>query len=173
MPDFVKDSIVWTHKNFTEDLLSIFNWYESITIGSLYISHANPYEYGNWGYLNSEVECIDAAEALKLSGFNMGVFGHTHRRKSVFVKNNKVIEADGCGFEYKSDREAVLILNSGSVGQPRGAGASFLIFELTDENIEYALVEIKPDLEEHINAIRCSDLPESSKGKIISFFEES
>ena len=173
IPGYIEDSINWTLKNINEDLSTAFNWYESIKIGSLYLSHANPYEYGDWGYLNNDEECKSAAEVLKNNGYKIGVFGHTHRHKSIYVKNNIIQEGvKDSSFEYDSINDEVLILNSGSIGQPRGNGASFLIFDLTDKIINYHLIEIDPDLDEHISAIKSSSLPENTKVKLISFFGE-
>lgn len=173
VPDFVNDSIVWTSESFAGDLQSTFDWYESISSGAVFLSHANPYPYGNWEYLNTEVECTTAAESLKSNQHKIGIFGHTHRRKAVFIKNKTLSESDDSCFNFNKNDNSILILNSGSIGQPRGTGSSFLMFKFTDDEFEYSLIEIKPDLEEHINKIKKSDMPESSKNKIISFYEES
>jgi len=172
MPGYIEESIVWTLNNFSGNLSKIFKWYESIKVGPLYLSHANPYDYGEWGYLNTEEECKNAAEVLRLNKYKIGIFGHTHRCKSIHVKNNEINEIKAQSFKYQSDNDDVLILNAGSVGQPRGNGASFLVFELTEEVLSYTLVEIDPDLEAHINAIKYSDLSDNTKNTLISFFGE-
>ena len=93
--------------------------------------------------------------------------------KSVVITKKKMFESSDSTFHYASDPDPALILNSGSVGQPRGNGDSFLMFELIDKHIEYSIISIDVNLEKHIAAIEASSMSASSKSKLISYFEGS
>ena len=52
VPDFVEESIQWTLTQIgNQRLEELFNWQEHHQVDGVYFSHANPFGYGNWGYI--------------------------------------------------------------------------------------------------------------------------
>ena len=82
IPDFIKESILWTKKKLKFKIENCFDWHEKYQIKELFFSHANPYDFPNWTYLNNSDEVIKSSIHLNKMNAKVGVFGHTHRKKS-------------------------------------------------------------------------------------------
>ena len=89
MPRFVKESILWTNEILDFDIENTFDWIESVKIKSCYFAHANPFGYGNWTYLNNNINLQEAKNSLINKNVSVGIFGHTHRsfKKIINVKD--------------------------------------------------------------------------------------
>ena len=68
----------------------LFNWLDHYKLDNIYFAHANPFEYGNWLYLNSNEKYIEAAHSLYGKQKPIGIFGHTHRRNISLISNNNI-----------------------------------------------------------------------------------
>src|SRR5690554_2514177 len=122
IPDFVKESIEWTKKAIKgKRLAEIFDWQESFVFKDVFFSHANPYEYGNWEYVDSDDQHQKAFDALSAGGYRAGVFGHSHRAKIKIIDELGMM-ADVTGKTIEVAKDSAAILNAGSIGQPRGTG---------------------------------------------------
>ncbi|AXH14476.1 hypothetical protein CP985_14550 [Malaciobacter mytili LMG 24559] len=168
---FVEESILWTNEKLKFNLFESFPWQNDFSISNIYFSHANPFEYGNWEYLNDEENIQKAAKTLYDKNMKIGIFGHTHRSKQSIVINELKVCNNFLYNSFKNSDEGILILNSGSIGQPRGTEPSILILSVFDDFIEFDYVKVKVDSKIMINKINNSSLSEDTKNKLNSFWE--
>ena len=156
---FVRESVEWTLQRIDgAEFEQRFPWRERLTVEGLLFAHANPFPYGDWTYLNTEPELRRAAATLEGGGSHIGVFGHTHRRRAVSIRDGAVVLAPEL---LASDGQPVVVLNPGSVGQPRRSGSSGLRVTFTD---------LRYDVAAHTRAIAASDLSEQTKARLLGYF---
>lgn len=172
MPEFVKESIFWTKEKLKYNLSEVFNWQESITIGKVFFSHANPFGYGNWTYMNKTDDILNAALKLNEKNINAGVFGHTHRNNNYIVN---VVNKTSKSFydnnlDLNSNKEK-LILNPGSIGQPRGNKPNIMILNIGLANISFSNITIDINREIIIDMMNDTTLTLETKNKLNSFWE--
>jgi predicted phosphodiesterase len=173
IPPYIEESVNWTIANTLNKfkLFNLFNWTTSISIGPIFMSHANPFGESNWAYLNSSQDYVEAAKVLKSNSKRIGIFGHTHRRKSIAINNQNIIRnVDGC-FDL-NNKDDIFILNPGSVGQPRGEGAYFAFIQFDESNFKFEFERITPKSNYHLAGINDSSLTKETKIKLLSFFED-
>jgi len=154
LPDYIDESVQWTLQALNYPLESTFQWQQNLSLNNCLFSHANPYPYGDWTYLNSDEERQKAAQALQEQGYKMGCFGHTHRA-------NIHIGADN-----------IIILNPGSIGQPRGQGAAFSYIQFQDDHMNFTPNSFVYDIPHHLDRMQKSNLSDATKEKLCSFFKE-
>ena len=59
-PKFVDESVKWTLEKISQiSLKDLFFWHDSYYIGNVYFSHANPFFYGDWRYLENNQNLIE------------------------------------------------------------------------------------------------------------------
>jgi len=52
LPKYIEESVNWTLNKISPLLLEdVFTWCEHYYIGNVYFSHANPFKYGDWSYI--------------------------------------------------------------------------------------------------------------------------
>jgi len=172
MADFVKETIFWTEKKLKFNLLECFEWKEYFIFKNIYFSHANPFNYGNWEYLNNENSIRNATLKLKEKGMSIGIFGHTHRSDRIIISDNSLysLNFEQNTFKFNKNDE-VLILNPGSIGQPRGVKPQFLILTVYEDKIDFyhKIVNVNPI--KIIDEINSTTLSEETKNKLKSFWE--
>jgi len=169
IPSFVKESIDWTKKNlkFT-NLEKIFEWRTHYTFKNIYFAHANPFRYGDWSYIETETKIAEAIKQLEKQNFLCGVFGHSHRQ--YILQESNAINSSFCSnFE---DLKEPLIVNVGSVGQPRGRGFCYSLVQIDDHKIEIELINFKPNVKEMINDINLTSLSKKTKLKLIEYLKK-
>jgi predicted phosphodiesterase len=169
---FISESVRWTlaqipHRTLAED----YDWHEVCTIGNVLITHANPYMERTWRYVNQPIDELDAAIALIERRARVGVFGHTHRARLTAVHRGTV------------DRRSLLrpvdlqedgpsgprwVLNTGSVGQPRGQGATWLELDLAAHRAQ--LHRIRYDVSAHLRTIETSGMSSETIERLLGFF---
>lgn len=171
LPKFVQESVEWTFNLInTIPLNKIFKWYENYTIGNLYFSHANLYKYGNWSYVENRSDLQKSFIELTERNLFAGIFGHSHRQFITGIKNDKLYQMDLL-FENSKNIDHLLI-NAGSVGQPRGMGIGYLILEILNNKLQKASFEkINLDFRNSINLIQKTKLSQETKKKLIGYLE--
>lgn len=171
LPKFVDESINWTLKKISPlQLENIFTWHDNYRIGDVYFSHANPFSFGDWSYIEKKPDLHRSFQELFRKNVFSGVFGHSHRQLFIGKKKNTLYEMDG----YSSDVNNIdqLIINVGSVGQPRGRGIGYSLLELKDDKLLRAsFKEIKINFENSIDLIRQTKLSQETKKKLIDYLE--
>jgi len=102
--------------------------------------------------------------------YGVAVFGHTHRQ---FIARHSPAEGlfdiSSANSETYSFSDTVII-NPGSIGQPRGRGASYLLLEYSN-NERFTATLNSVDVEEELSSdgVLASSLSESTKSKLISY----
>lgn len=176
LPHFIDESVNWNLKQLTSPLIDRFPWVDSIECGPVFFAHANPYEPRNWTYLNSKEECLLAANILRENKFKLGVFGHTHRRKLLMFNMRA-----GKSMEFTSElsiplsrdgpQESICVVsNPGSVGQPRGEGASFMVLRISDSEIQVKFMDISLSRNDYFLALKSAKLSDTTYGRLLSYF---
>lgn len=177
LPNFIKESVQWNLAKLNQAKIVLqehFDWQTSIAMGPVLLSHANPYGPSNWSYLNKTEECSQAARVLRQGKYHVGIFGHTHRKKSLcFVKNENGDEvniepADTIYYKLQSDH--CYIINPGSLGQPRGEGASLLFFRITEDTVAIEHLTIIPNLTRYFKQLADAKLSTATTEKLLSYF---
>lgn len=169
LPDFVEESIYWTDQKIGNvDLQSMFDWKEEFTLDPVYFSHANPFGHGNWEYVESPEQYCRACSELTVKGSKVGVFGHSHRSKLLNISAaNEQLNIEKREIELSDD--SFLILNPGSVGQPRGSGLSYMIMNMKGNVIRADLKAVETDLSNSIDLISNTTMTLKTKEKLISY----
>jgi len=173
LPDWLRETV-----DFTRARLEIgafarrYSWCEEHVIDDMLFSHANPFSPRDWRYLNSAHDYALAADRLEARGLRGGVFGHTHRAR-VFERRADGTEAF-VGPTVAFDAPRTLVVNPGSVGQPRerGAKSSCLRLDLTPSQKVVEIIPIEYATDAHVAAIAQSTMTDRTKAQLIQFFAE-
>lgn len=119
---------------------------------SIYLMHGSP-RRPDWGYIFTEEDAKEAVKALEEDKYSLGLFGHTHLAVKYIAYSTDE------PFSLWEDKEKVslceageiatapLLLNPGSVGQPRDYNpkASFALIE--EDTREITLHRVEYDVE--------------------------
>ena len=170
MPKFVEESIFWTNDKLKYNLNESFYWNDNCIINNIYFSHANPFDYGNWTYMNKEEDIFSAAISLNNKNMNVGIFGHTHRNKNYIISDNFQKCTVDFANEFKISNDQQLIINTGSIGQPRGSASGFMIINILDNLLQYDYVSIKLDNKLIRDKMINTNLSLETQTKLNSFF---
>ena len=169
LPKFVDESVNWTLEKISPLLLKdIFIWRDHYLIGDVYFSHANPFSYGDWSYIEKPKDLLRSFKELGRKDVFTGVFGHSHRQLFIGKKKNTLHDMDA----YHSDVNNIdqLIINTGSIGQPRGRGLGYVLLDMNNAKLQKAsFKKIKIDFENSIDLILQTKLSEETKKKLIDY----
>jgi len=154
LPDWLRESVALTYEELNLNQFEHIPWQQEYELGKILMAHANPYAFGDWTYLNSEHEISRARTTLELRGFDVGVFGHTHR---AFLDSSGITP---------------WLANPGSLGQPRNSEkqSTFLTIEFEGSKPSGKIHQIEYRAEDHVSSLLRSDLSESTKQKLVGYF---
>lgn len=159
----------WTLPQIPADRWRALPFRDEIVTGGLICAHANPFGRHDWTYLNTPQDHAQAAAALAFRGLRAGVFGHTHRAK-VYSTRQPVgfLEA---GQAPRTHCSGIVVLNAGSIGQPRASAPREVILWLdaAQDGFTHAFVPLAYDVAAHTGAIRRSDLPMQVKARCLDY----
>jgi predicted phosphodiesterase len=177
LPVWIKESVMWTLDRLPIRIWSKISFHDEFHLLDFLFSHANPYGYERWEYLNTSTEHANAAESLLERGFRVGVFGHTHRSKWY-----RYFSGFG-GFESSSfgelDYSTVHILNAGAIGQPRDNSnpvANLLWLNLNNNDgtpPSFKLQQFNWNVAGHLNRVAGSGISDETVTRILSFFNKT
>lgn len=175
LPDWLRESIEWTGEQLaSETSLSALPWQEQVRWGPILLAHANPFGFGDWTYLEDRDALGRAGLVVAEYGASVGVFGHTHRSRTVRVDAHGDVHATSTDRWYVAAGDCVgtLVVNPGSVGQPRCAArqSTMLIMTVTDRTVAGRCISIPYDVGSHKRAIEESSLTTKTKQKLNEFF---
>ena len=110
-----------------------------------------------WGYIDLWQE---AKEHLTFFSSKTGVCGHTHKPFLFIPCYDEFFRKSVEGIVF--DRNERVIVNVGSVGQPRDGDprASYGLFEYTDKSVSLSIIRLAYDIEKTVKAIKDAQLPE-------------
>jgi diadenosine tetraphosphatase ApaH/serine/threonine PP2A family protein phosphatase len=137
------DAIRWTREQLTEDSASFLSQlpYES-RIGDALLVHASPRDPEKWRYILSP-----QAAAAEFDEFEESFcfIGHTH--VPMIVVRNEIGTSELLNDEVALPAGARVIINAGSVGQPRDGDprACFCVFDLEDRSASLVRVPYDAD----------------------------
>jgi predicted phosphodiesterase len=143
-----------------------------LVLEGVYFAHANP--FGDWTYLNRRADQTRAADVVASLGCSVAVFGHTHR--------SRIVEFPGAlGWDDDERRELqrcmasgeVLLLNTGSVGQPRNrsCAATLLSLDMDGPKVDASIIDLDWDVAGHLEALARAPLSPETIAKLVRFFE--
>ena len=176
LPEWIQESIDWTTKNICLDNFEAdYPWRNHYKLYNMYFAHANPFKYGNWAYLNVEKDFIRAAMAMAKHDNNIGIFGHTHRKKIVHISNNykfhQLMPPQNFTSNFISKQLAVFITID-SIGQPRNSNkeSTLLVVNIKNKVFNLEFIKVPYEINLHKKTIQQTPLSKKTKEKIISFF---
>jgi predicted phosphodiesterase len=174
LPAWIRESVEHTRAQLDVGAFRRrFAWKEEVRIGDVYIAHANPFGYGDWTYLNGAAEMERARTAVAALGARVGIFGHNHRA-GVHAGGSALREIATVGAAGPLDaREGVVLVNPGSVGQPRRADAlsTMAVVDVDGGDVRVALEAISYDVAAQRAALSGAPLAAATREKLASFFE--
>ena len=133
-PKFVYESVNWTLEKISPFLLKdIFLWHDNYRIGNVYFSHANPFLYGDWSYIEKPKNLYKAFQELHKKKVFAGVFGHSHRQLFIGIKKNTLYRMNS--YSATANNIDQLIINAGSIGQPRGKGQGYILLDIINSKL--------------------------------------
>lgn len=173
---FLVESIHWTLKRIEDvTLASRYRWHDVCVFDDVLVSHANPFDRPNWRYLNTARDDAEAAEALAKRGARIGVFGHTHRARLSGVREGDA-ELQPLSRAVPLRDDARWVLNTGSIGQPRGQGSSWVELDLrgraeaSHRPAEVRVHTVPYDVDAHVAALESSGMSEETIARLVRFF---
>ena len=168
MADWIKISVESTLKEIDTKLFNSIKMKKAITLGNVLICHANclilnSSNKNKWVYIDSYKSYLEEAFRLSKTNFKLAVYGHTHRRKIFFRNNQKEIlfieNPNFHQYSFNISKSSLLILNTGSIGQPRSfndlRNAWLYIKEDSFTNkFIFRYVDFDYDTDKYLNSIR-------------------
>ena len=173
MPAWIRESVAHTRASLDADAFDRLPFRDEARFGDVLFAHANPYGPDDWSYLNSEQEHARASDVLRERGFTVGVFGHTHRAR---VHSARGIERPDPAASIRGGRspDSTLILNAGSIGQPRDRPRDTWVL-LLEPAAGATLARWTPftyDVEAHVRALHEAPLSPDTRSRLIGFHED-
>lgn len=166
LPDWIKLSVDLTLEKLDKKLYQSIKMNKFYILGQSLICHANSLildsSYKNkWTYIDSLESYKEEAERLKGLNFKLAVYGHTHRRKIFFKKKyNKILFNEKPNFEtftFNLNKSSNLIINSGSIGQPRSLNdldcAWLFINEDNNNTYQIKYINFEYDINRYLKSI--------------------
>jgi len=155
---YAKAAALWTrdqlndaHKEFLTNL--------PLTIGYEHfaVAHGTFHQPEAFNYIQTVFDAQQSFEALKKLGASLGFLGHSHVPVGFFDTDPITYTLDS---EIPVDEDAAIIINAGSVGQPRDENNRASWALLDTETRTVTIKRIEYDIEAAANKIRTAGLPE-------------
>lgn len=172
LPGWLRESIDWTARQI--DLAAFrrrYDWKHEIHEGDWLFAHASP--FGDHRYINTEDQHAEAAFELERRGYQLGVFGHTHRSGIRLYRDEGAPAArmDPTFLWAPSPGDRVFV-NPGSLGQPRSNPplTSFLRITRSSRHARLEILPVEYDVAGHVATVRALPLSATARDKLASFF---
>jgi predicted phosphodiesterase len=176
LPEWLRESIDWTFSRLDPAAFaSALRWQQELVVDDLLFAHANPFGFGDWRYLNSEADHAAAAMRLAERSLRVGVFGHTHRGKMFLASDGaspcELRDAVDATFNLYRLGDGRLVVNAGSVGQPRSRRGEAFMLRITRarDTLGLAFQRIDYDVVAHLAALRALPLTEATRDRLCRF----
>jgi diadenosine tetraphosphatase ApaH/serine/threonine PP2A family protein phosphatase len=148
-------AIIWTRSVLSQDQLTYLRGLPlSHAEGELLFVHASPLDPAQWSYI---LDAIDARSALAAFSQSVCFIGHTHQPE-VFRDRRATGEI------RRGER---IIVNVGSVGQPRDGRPEACYGLFDDETWEYWPMRVPYDISTAVRKIREAGLPSRLADRLI------
>ena len=173
LPAWLQNSIDITFDQIDPDAWAQVLFQDSYLSEKIYFSHANPFGQRDWRYLNAQSDFDEAAQTLRVNQACAGVFGHTHRVAAFYRGMHPIPLSQTDAFLAKLDvlRRDPIVLNCGSVGQPRDKinREHVLWIEISAQTFKCWFQPIFYDVDGHLSDLDNSDLIPEAKEHIRGF----
>jgi len=148
---WTRDQLTTTHKDFLSSLPLI------LTYEHFAIAHGTFHQPEAFNYIQTVFDAQQSFEALKKLNASIGFLGHSHVPVGFFDTDPITYTLDS---DIPVDEEAAVIINAGSVGQPRDENnkASYAIIDAAAKLVSIKRIEY--DIDAAANKIRAAGLPE-------------
>lgn len=148
---WTRDQLNQTHRDFISALPL------TITFEHFAVAHGTFHQPEAFNYIQTVFDAQQSFEALKKMGARLGFLGHSHVPVGFFDTDPITYTLDP---EMPVDEDLAIIVNAGSVGQPRDENnrASFAVYDSATNMVNINRVEY--DIEAAATKIRGVGLPE-------------
>lgn len=181
LPDWIRESVDFTLARLDAAAFRAIPFRREHRSADRLVAHANPFGPGpdgapNWRYLRSPRDHEEAADALYVRGLTVGVFGHTHRARIVKWPSGEGVSSEETdlslrGWAPSGGRDA-LVINVGSVGQPRNTAAHSAVawMERKGITIDVTIRPLSYDVQGHISSLASLPLTTRAISALQAFF---
>lgn len=155
---YAKAAALWTREQLTQDEK---DWLANLPLNLKYdhcaVAHGTFHLPEAFNYIQTVFDAQQSFEALRAMGAKLGFLGHSHVPVGFFDTDPITYTLDP---EMPVDDELSIIINAGSVGQPRDENnrASYAIFD--SETKQVSINRCEYDIDAAANKIRGVGLPE-------------
>jgi len=155
---YAKAAAIWTREQLTQEHK---DWILTLPLTMTYehcaVAHGTFHQPEAFNYIQTVFDAQQSFEALKKLNARLGFLGHSHVPVGFFDTDPITYTLDG---EIPMDEELAIMVNAGSVGQPRDENnkASFAVLDTEAKVANIRRVEY--DIDAAANKIRAAGLPE-------------
>ena len=155
---YAKAAAIWTREQLDEEQKA---WLADLPLTLVYdhcaVAHGTFHQPEAFNYIQTVFDAQQSFEALKGMNARLGFLGHSHVPVGFFDTDPITYTLDP---EMPVDQDLAMIVNAGSVGQPRDENnkASFALFD-SDAN-QVNIVRLDYDIDAAAAKIRAVGLPE-------------
>ena len=154
---YAKSAIEWTQKELSKESLEYLKNLPYIAEeNDLCFVHSSPMSPADWTYITDLEDALDAFDHFSEK---YCFVGHTHSPVIVAMNDSaipKVIETN----YYKMEEGERLLVNVGSVGQPRDRDSRACFCKFNTETKETELIRVPYDIEETMRRMRNAGISE-------------
>lgn len=184
LSEWIRESVDFTLQRLDAKVFSSLPFTHEHLEGDLLVAHANPFGKDgrglpNWRYLRTIQDHADAAAALRARDLRVGVFGHTHRARIVPWPGLLDLGAECLSLrDWQPVGEAdALVVNVGSVGQPRNLTATSMVGCMTRTpdargatSVDIDILPLSYDVDGHLASLQKLPLSPGTIGALQAFF---
>ena len=155
---YAKAAAIWTREQLDEEQKA---WLADLPLTLVYdhcaVAHGTFHQPEAFNYIQTVFDAQQSFEALKGMNARLGFLGHSHVPVGFFDTDPITYTLDP---EMPVDQDLAMIVNAGSVGQPRDENnkASFALFD--SEANQVNIVRLDYDIDAAAAKIRAVGLPE-------------
>ncbi|HYE06630.1 MAG TPA: metallophosphoesterase family protein [Planctomycetota bacterium] len=155
---YAKAAALWTREQLNEDQKKFLaDLPLTITYDHFAVAHGTFHQPDAFNYIQTVFDAQQSFEALRKLNATLGFLGHSHVPVGFFDTDPITYTLDT---DIPVDEDAAIIINAGSVGQPRDENnkASFAVLDTDSKMVTIRRVEY--DIDAAANKIRGVGLPE-------------
>ena len=155
---YAKAAAIWTREQLTDEQKDwILTLPLTMTYADCAVAHGTFHQPEAFNYIQTVFDAQQSFESLRKLGAKLGFLGHSHVPVGFFDTDPITYTLDG---DIPIDEEISIMVNAGSVGQPRDENnkASFAVLDSTTKQVTINRVEY--DIDAAANKIREVGLPE-------------
>lgn len=155
---YAKAAAIWTRDQLNDEQKSwILTLPLTLTYADCAVAHGTFHQPEAFNYIQTVFDAQQSFESLKKLGARLGFLGHSHVPVGFFDTDPITYTLDG---EIPVDEEISIMVNAGSVGQPRDENNKASFAMLDSETKTVSIKRVEYDIDAAANKIREVGLPE-------------